>query len=91
MEDLLDRIAYLVARVLIFLFERIPLAVSLRIGDFLGRCVFLFSKKRRVAYINLKAALGSQLTPAERWKAVRDSRCLIQVTQTKDLARHEKE
>jgi KDO2-lipid IV(A) lauroyltransferase len=72
MEDLLDRIAYLAARVLIFLFEQIPLAVSLRIGDFLGRCVFLVSKKRRVAYINLKAALGNQLTPGERWRAVRD-------------------
>ena len=72
MEDLLDRTAYLAARVLIFLFERIPFAMGLRIGDVLGRGVFYVSKKRRVAYINLKAALGSQLTPSERWKAVRD-------------------
>jgi Kdo2-lipid IVA lauroyltransferase/acyltransferase len=72
MEDLLDRVAYFVVRALIFLFERIPLAVGLRIGDFLGRCVFYVSNKRRVAYINLKAALGSQLTPAECWKTVRD-------------------
>lgn len=72
MEDLLDRIAYGVARALIFIFERAPLAVGLKIGDGLGRLVFYVSKKRRVAYINLKAALGDQLTPAERWKAVRD-------------------
>lgn len=72
MEDLLDRAAYFAARVLIFLFERIPLAVGLRIGDALGRGAFYVSKKRRVAYINLKAALGEQLTPAERWKAARD-------------------
>jgi KDO2-lipid IV(A) lauroyltransferase len=72
MEDLLDRFAYLVARALIFIFERIPFTVGLRIGDFLGRLVFYVSKKRRVAYINLKAALGSQLTPEGRWKAARD-------------------
>ncbi len=72
MEDLLDRAAYFAARVLIFIFGCIPFAIGLRIGDFLGRGAFYVSKKRRVAYINLKAALGNQLTPAERWKAVRD-------------------
>jgi KDO2-lipid IV(A) lauroyltransferase len=72
MEDLLDRIGYLAARALIFLFERIPFAVGLRIGDAFGRGVFYLSKKRRVAYINLKAALGDQLSSAERWKAIRD-------------------
>ena len=72
MEDLLDRIAYLAARALIFIFERTPPALGLRIADFLGHGVFYVSKKRCVAYINLKAAFGSQLTPGERWKAVRD-------------------
>ena len=72
MEDLFDRIACLAVRGLIFIFEHIPSAVGLRIGDLLGRGVFYVSKKRRVAYINLKAALGNQLTPSERWKAVRD-------------------
>lgn len=72
MEDLLDRTACLAACALIFLFERIPLPVSLKIGDFLGRSVFLVSKKRRVAYINLKATLGNRLTPGERWKIVRE-------------------
>ena len=71
MEDLLDRVACFAARLLIFLFEHIPFAVGLRIGDFLGHCVFYVSKKRRVAYINLKATLGSQLTPGERRKAIR--------------------
>ena len=72
MDDLFDRVAYWAARGLIFIFERIPLHVGLRIGDLLGHLVFYTSKKRRVAYINLKAALGNQLTPRERWKAVRD-------------------
>jgi KDO2-lipid IV(A) lauroyltransferase len=71
MEELLDRAGYLAARALIFLFERIPFAVGLRIGDVAGRMVFYVSNKRHAAYINLKAALGSQLTPSERWKAVR--------------------
>ena len=71
-EDLLDRAAYVAARMLIFIFERIPFAMGLRIGDVLGRAVFYVSKKRRVAYINMKAALGEQLTAAARWKAVRD-------------------
>ena len=72
MEDLLDRIAYLLACALIFIFERIPFAAGLRIGDFLGRGIFYVSNKRRVAYINLKAALGDQLTPRKRWEIVRD-------------------
>ncbi|OGX11483.1 MAG: hypothetical protein A2351_04430 [Omnitrophica bacterium RIFOXYB12_FULL_50_7] len=72
MEDLLDRLACLVVRALIFLFERLPSAMGLGIGDLVGRGVFYVSKKQRVAYINLKAALGNQLTPQARWKAVRD-------------------
>ena len=43
------------------------------LGDHvLRRLVFYISKKRRVAYINLKAALGEQLRPSARWKAARD-------------------
>lgn len=71
-EDLLDRAACLAAGALIFLFERIPLALGLRIGDLAGRAVFYVSGKRRVAYVNLKAALGDRLTSSERWKIVRD-------------------
>jgi len=72
MEDLFDRAACFTARMLIFIFERIPVATGLWIGDLFGRLVFYVSKKRRVAYINLKAALGDQLTPGERWKVARD-------------------
>lgn len=72
MEDLFDRTAYVAARALIFIFGRLPFAAGLKIGDFLGRAVFYVSKKRRVAYIHLKAALGDQLTARERWKTVRD-------------------
>ncbi|HPS36130.1 MAG TPA: ELM1/GtrOC1 family putative glycosyltransferase [Candidatus Omnitrophota bacterium] len=72
MEDLKDRIACGIVWALIFFFERIPLSWGLRIGDLAGRLVFYFSPRRRVAYINLKAALGEQLSAKERWKAARD-------------------
>jgi KDO2-lipid IV(A) lauroyltransferase len=71
MERLTDTIAYWLAGLLIFVCEHVPLATSLRIGDFFGKAVFYCSKKRRVAYINLKNALGTKLTPAQRWQAVR--------------------
>lgn len=72
MERILDLIAYGAARFLIFLFGKISIETSLGIGDAIGKAVFYFSKKRRVAYINLKNTLGTQLTPRQRWKAVRD-------------------
>ncbi|MBU9889657.1 MAG: hypothetical protein KTQ49_07305, partial [Candidatus Omnitrophica bacterium] len=72
MEDWKDRIAYGFAQGLVFFFGSIPLSAGLRIGDLLGRLACAFSSKRRVAYINLKAALGEQLSPWQRWKAVWD-------------------
>ncbi|HOW58498.1 MAG TPA: ELM1/GtrOC1 family putative glycosyltransferase [Candidatus Omnitrophota bacterium] len=72
MEDWKDRIASGVVRLLIFFFEHIPIEKGLRIGNFLGRTVFFLSGKRRVAYINLKAALGEQFTPRERWRMIRN-------------------
>lgn len=72
MEDWKDRIACRLVSILLFFFERIPLSSGLRLGDALGRLVCAFSSKRRVAYRNLKAALGELLTPEQRWKAVRD-------------------
>ena len=72
MEKALDLIAYGIARVLIACFARLPLATSLRIGDAFGKGVFYLSGKRRVAYVNLRNALGERLTPRARWKAVRD-------------------
>ena len=71
MDRLLDILAYGLARFLIFLFGICPAPISLRIGDLLGQTVFYLSKKRRVAYINLKNALGDQLSPKARWKIVR--------------------
>lgn len=70
MEDLTDRIACLVVRGLMFFFEHLPLRVGLRAGEIAGHLAFFCSAKRRVAYINLKAALGAKLSAKQRWKAV---------------------
>lgn len=72
MERFTDTVVYWAARLLIFIFELIPLPVSLKIGDLTGKGFFYISNKRRVAYINMKNALGEKLTPRERWKAIRD-------------------
>lgn len=72
MKNIKDRIACWGAQVLIFLFERIPLSLGLWIGEGLGYAFFYLSPKRRVAYINLKAALGEQLTAQERRRVARE-------------------
>lgn len=72
MEDFLDRIACLFAKALVFALERLPFEARLRFGKTIGHLVFFFSKKRRIAYTNLKAALGAKLSARERWKTVYD-------------------
>ncbi len=96
MGDWKDRIACGVVRGLVFFFEHIPLPAGLRIGDMLGRLVCAFSSKRRVAYINLKRALGEQLTPAQRWKAVGDhyghmGQSIVEVMSFRKMTREHRE
>lgn len=64
-----DKIAAVGVQGLLGLFSRMPLHVSGHVGDFCGRCAyFLLSKKRQTAYWNIRAALGSKLTEAQRKK-----------------------
>ena len=42
------------------------LETGLKIGRFLGRMVFYFSNRRRVAYADIKAALGSDIDEKAR-------------------------
>ena len=72
MNQFKDTAACWIARALIFVFGILPLELSLKIGSVIGRIVFYLSSKRHVAYINLKDALGDQLTPEARWKVIRD-------------------
>lgn len=75
--NLKDTAAYWLAKFLIFLLGLIPLEAGLKLGELLGKAVFYFSGKRRVAYVNLKNALGEKLTPRERWRAARSHFGLI--------------
>ena len=63
--------AYGALQFLSFLVEKIPLAWALRLGQWAGIAFFWISSRRRVAYADLKAALGSQLTEKERWQVIR--------------------
>ncbi len=67
-----DKVAAALVRGLIALFSKMPLSVSGHIGDFSGRIAyFLFCSKRRTAYWNIRAALGSKLSGAQRKKELR--------------------
>ena len=70
MERILDLAAYGLARFLMVFFGLLPVKTALVLGDLAGKTVFFFSKKRRVAYINLKNVFGEKLT-ARRRKIVR--------------------
>jgi len=71
MHEITDRIAYGLVRALVFGFTRLPLGLAIRIGRFLGAGSFFFTRRRRVAYADLKAAFGSRLDESARWNIVR--------------------
>ena len=71
MRALLDLSGYYALRVLSVVMRRLPESVVSFLGACLGRVVFLVSSRRRVAYADLKAALGSEHTERERWGVVR--------------------
>lgn len=49
----------------------LPLEMSLGFGRFVGNIAFYFYSRRRVAYADMKAALGAQYSEKERWSLVR--------------------
>ena len=63
---MLDYIAYILVRILNKALSFVPISVSLWVGRWLGRAAFLFNSKRRlIAYANLKAAFAQEKSPAE--------------------------
>jgi len=53
------------------LFNRIPSSVSVGIGKWLGETAyFIPSKRKGVAYADLKAVFGSRFSESERWKLI---------------------
>ncbi len=63
---MIDYAAYTAVRILNKILAFVPISASLWLGRRIGDVVFFFNRRRRViAYANLKAAFGSEKTPAE--------------------------
>ena len=71
MNCFLEGIAYGALRAVSFFVGKIPRGWSLGFGEWAGLAFFWISPRRRGAYADLKAALGSQLTERERWQVIR--------------------
>jgi len=66
-----DIIAAAGLRGLMAIFSCLPLSFCGHVGDFSGRVAyFLLSKKRQIAYWNIRSALGSRLSESQRRKAL---------------------
>lgn len=75
--SLLDRLACLLVRLAAFFIQRVSLEAALRFGRGLGAFVYLFAwKRRRIAYVNLKAAFPEN-TVRERKRWVREMFCQL--------------
>ncbi|MBI3306397.1 MAG: mitochondrial fission ELM1 family protein [Candidatus Omnitrophica bacterium] len=70
-EKILDFFAYYLALVLSDGLSRMPEKQTSALGRFLGGCIFYFSKRRHVAYADMKAAFGGRFTARERWRLIR--------------------
>src|SRR3989338_4893336 len=53
----------------------LPIEAALAIGRLFGFLVFFLSKRRQVAYVNLKAAFGTRYQARERKQIVRNNFC----------------
>ncbi len=70
-KNLIDLLAYPLIRALVAFCSKLPLETALALGAFASQFAFYFSKRRRVAYADLKSAFGSRYSPAERWRIIR--------------------
>ncbi|MBU1862137.1 MAG: mitochondrial fission ELM1 family protein [Candidatus Omnitrophica bacterium] len=62
---LVDWIGYWAVRLLACCINALPFQWALAVGRFLGAVFYYCHKRKRVAYVNLKAAFGTQYTPRE--------------------------
>lgn len=72
MAILVDVILTWLMRGLAVVCRRIPLEMTLTLGRFFGRVVSYFHRRRKVAYVNLKAAFGTRYSAQERNVIVRN-------------------
>lgn len=65
---ILDWAGYWAVRAGAFAVQRLPLESALRLGQGLGTLIYGFNERRRVAYVNLKAAFPQSMThERKRW------------------------
>ena len=67
----IDWIGYWVVKSIARLMNLLPLEAALGIARFSGMVCYYFHRRRRVAYVNLKAAFSSQFTPKQLKKIAR--------------------
>ncbi len=72
MKSLVDSIGFLLIKNFSDFVRDLPLERALLIGRFLGRAAMLFSNRRRVAYSDMKAALGAGFSEVKIKRLVRD-------------------
>lgn len=70
--DFLDGLAYGVVRGTAFFVQRLPLGITLALGRAAGTLVYFLTKRRSMAYVNLKSAFPRS-TPHERRQWIRES------------------
>lgn len=66
-----DSIAVIFVRCLSFFLQALPLEWALRLGRFFGIVAFHTSSRRKLAYVNLKAAFGTDYDARERNAIIR--------------------
>jgi KDO2-lipid IV(A) lauroyltransferase len=71
MHSFVDWTGLFLIKVLILIVNILPLSWALLLGRFWGRIVYSLHKRRRVAYVNLKAAFGSSYQAGELKKIAR--------------------
>ena len=72
MTEFADKIGAHALRMLAPAVRKLPLETALALGRFAGQCAFFISGRRRVAYADLKAALGNTFDEKQRWKILRE-------------------
>lgn len=68
----MNYLAYIFVRIISFIMQILPLGLTLWFGRFLGRVVYFFdTKRKRIAYSNLKFVFATNKTPQELKKILK--------------------
>jgi len=76
-----DTIAYPITLGVGYFLRKLPIRPALKIGRFVGKLIyFVYTKRRRIAYANLKAAFGSHTKPKELRRLTKEVFCRLAET-----------